>query len=283
MKNSNTTDEQQNEKLEGSHQKTSSASEQKESEQATEKSSSSADDQSKIYRNRRMTFLALLEAAMRYREVTWREEIEEYALQYEAGRVRFIDASTKANQRGKNHDWLPDGPTLRRWNRIFDSNKSRELDQYSKKVKSFNDRMYREMADTYKQLTEESNKFMDNFSTGAAMIIEEYMKASNTADIVSVCKLYNEGTFDQLINEGREKLKKQKEDEKNNSNDDHHSGSDDNYELQEKLTATPDTKSITELGGNDELDGHQQGRELQDGSVIINGGVEYRNNTGPTV
>lgn len=265
MKNSNTTDEQQNEKLEGSHQKTSSASEQKESEQATEKSSSSADDQSKIYRNRRMTFLALLEAAMRYREVTWREEIEEYGKQYENNRVKFIDASTKNNQRGKNHDWLPDGPTLKRWNRIFDSNKSRETEQYLKKVKSFNDRMYREVADTYKQLTEESSKWMDNFSTGAAMIIEEYMKAQNTADIISVCKLYNEGAFDQLINEGREKLKKQKEDEKNNVSADHHSGSDDGNELQEKIAATPDTKSITELGGSDELDRHQQIGELQDG------------------
>lgn len=207
---------------------------------------------------------------MRYREATWREEIEEYETVYENSRGAFIENSIKHNQK-KNKDYYPDSGTLKRWHKIFDGNRVREVEQYAKKVKSFNDRMYREVADTYKQLTEQSSKWMDNFSTGAGMIVEEYLKASNTADIVSICKLYNEGTFDQLINEGREKLKLQKEeDEKNKLSTDSNAGSVDVNNVQEKQPIDTNAANLAAAtnAANNELDGHVESGELQNGVII---------------
>jgi len=152
-----------------------------------------------MYRTNRMIFLALLESAMRYREATWREDVEYFKSSYEQGRVHFIEAST-AEVRKKKKDYFPDKVTTKRWNKIFDSNRDRDVSNFEKKIKSFNDRMYREVSDTFTQLSEKGQKDFDNYAAGTGMILEEYMKTKNTTHIVTLCKVYNEGGFDDLMN-----------------------------------------------------------------------------------
>lgn len=151
----------------------------------------------------RIIFLALLDSAMRYREGYFREELEEYK-DYLEGQV---DVKMKDLR-----DKVAAGKTLneRGTRRRIEKSHEDMFITFKNRKEKFNDACYREVENIVSEMTPASKANFDNYATGFGLLCEELLKAKNTSELLTVCKLYNQGLMDNAFAE----IKKKREDEK---------------------------------------------------------------------
>lgn len=147
-----------------------------------------------IHNKRRMIFLALLNQAMAYREGFFREDVE----LFEQAVIAQMDKQYNDPKVKKDSGWQK---------RAIKKVKALTLD-YDFQMKKFNNIVYKEIEETVKNFDEKQKAGFDNYSAGFGSIMEHYVNAKSTVEIISVCNMYNTGHFDAVfekIKEGREK------------------------------------------------------------------------------
>jgi hypothetical protein len=111
------------------------------------------------------------------------------------------------------------------------------------------------------------------------MILEEYIQAKNTTHIVTICKVYNEGGFDKML----EQLKpKEKQDEKTNQSDDSHNARRNDVNVQEEgiPTSYPTTSPEQPASGTP---GHEQVGDVQNVGIVRVDGTRHVIGTDPAI
>lgn len=172
-----------------------------------------------------MIFLALLDAAMRYREGYFREDIEAYDLHLQASLL-----NAKLDDRG----------SLRRGKAKCQT----MLINFKNKQEEFNRIAYKKVEEVVDQMGPGFKYNFDNYATGFGILAEEFLKAKNTTELLTVCKLYNQGLMENTFAE----IRKQRENEKTNIIvDSNNSANDsDNNIVQENESSTTATSEPTE-------------------------------------
>lgn len=150
----------------------------------------------------KLLFFTFLEAASRYREGYWREELEAYS--HDMRETAAVELSkADRGKRRKIERYIEESITL----------KKLELER-------FNRAMYN-LLDNQKMLySDQANMTFDNYATAFALMAEELEKADNSKHLLTVCRLYNEGYFEHVrerIIEGSQKLNNKYENEKSNN------------------------------------------------------------------
>lgn len=148
----------------------------------------------------RMIFLALLEAAMRYREGYFREELKNFTDDAKEDLERSIENS----KHGVNKK-----PRDRGWERRARVKIEEVMLKFKNEQEAFNRTAYKELEKVVSKMSEGLQTKFDNYSTGFGLMAEEFLKARNTTDLLIVCKIYNMGLLEETLNE----IKKTKEDE----------------------------------------------------------------------
>lgn len=217
----------------------------KEEEKASQQSS--ADGQSRLKAiNPKLLFLSLLESSMRYREAYFREEIELYEQQLEAAREQTF-SNPKNNIKNRFS-----------FDRKFDDRKKALVLDAKVKMEKFNKDAYHEIESVTKQLSESAQRAFDEFSTGFALLSEEFMIANSKKDLLIVAQAYNSGKFDAALIH-----LKNKENEKDaiiHTNPVHHN--DGELQKEQPAAGTGATAYAFSESAIAEL-GHQQERDLQ--------------------
>lgn len=149
-----------------------------------DKSSRTGETSKKV--NPKLLYLCLLEAALRYREAYFRDDIELFERQIESYRKPAMTFSQK-----KSFDKLKTGKVL----------------SLRTSMEKFNTAAYKEVENIIGQLPPPLQEVFDEFSTGFALLSEEFLIANDKGDLLAVCKAYNSGKFDEAIASLKEKVK----------------------------------------------------------------------------
>lgn len=154
-----------------------------------------------------MTFVTLLEAMMRYREATWRDDVIVYENTLKEGIQPAYDQWIINYKTKFKRD--PDGATIRNWNRDVERSIKNKVEVFTSDCEIFNKACYKMIERVTAAMSDAGKVSFDNFATGVGMVVEEYVKASNTTQFLTVCKLFNQGYFDSVFAE-IEKLEKER-------------------------------------------------------------------------
>lgn len=175
-----------------------------ESQNETSKQSPQEEQKSTLTEKRRMIFLALLDAAMRYREGYFREEIEGYVVHVESLRGQQLEL-TKSK--------LTKGQVLneRIFNRRFDEKAKSMIVNFKNKQEEFNRIAYKKIEEVVENMSPDFKYRFDNYTTGFGILMEEFMAAKNTTELLTICKLYNQGLMESTFAEIRKKRENEKE------------------------------------------------------------------------
>lgn len=140
-----------------------------------------------------MISLALLEASMRYREGYFREDIDAYAAHLESMREgNMKDTKEKVeSQKGRLN--------VKAFNKNFDKKASHLHIEYKNKQEAFNRTAYKKIEEIVGMMPGGFQTRFDNYVTGFGMLAEEFLKAKNTTQLLTVCKLYNQGAMDSIF------------------------------------------------------------------------------------
>lgn len=120
---------------------------------------------------------------MRYRESYFREDIEEYN--------KGINETYEAIKITSN---MPFSETRKR-----DAKVKAMTIEFKLKQEAFNKTCYQMIDSLEKMLSPEAKIKFDNYSTAYALMCEELIAAKNTTEIITICKAYNAGEFDELL------------------------------------------------------------------------------------
>ena len=134
-----------------------------------------------------MISLALLDASMRYREGYFREDIEKFA---EHVNERIDEVKYK-------HD--------RGWLRRSEAKAKGMVVDFKNKQEGFNRIVYQKIDEIVEVMPKGFQDRFDNYCTGFGMLAEEFLKAKNTSQMLTICKLYNEGMFENIFKDIEEK------------------------------------------------------------------------------
>lgn len=161
------------------------------------------------YNANKVVYLALLDAAMRYREATWREDIIVFEGQYKQMLPQKWEGFRIAYK--SKFDREPDGGVKRNWERDMERKIKNEVDVFRKEIEAFNRQAYKEVEKVVKVMSKKGQVDFDNYATGFGLLMEEFMSARNTTEMLTICRLYNAGKFDDafdqaLKEEGKEPI-----------------------------------------------------------------------------
>lgn len=182
----------------------------------------------------------MIDGAMRFRSVFVDEEIE--------ANNRLTNEVNKQLNRDKPNGWESMAKRNLINNNVFKARQEKTNEALLSVIEAHT-----------KNLNEEERKQFDGFVIGIKIMIEEFMEAKNSAEIITLVKLYNQGMLNGIF----EKFKpKNNENENPNSTDSNGA----NDVVQENNSATGNTESTNanERAGND---GHIEGGAVQNGDV----------------
>lgn len=137
------------------------------------------------YGRLKLVYYALLEGAMRYKEATWRMDVENYKT------VLIEEADALIKSKNLTHS---------KQRKLEDRVKGMSLDMEQKLIR-FNAEAYKELDYIKSQFSDKADTGFDNYSTGFGLIIEQFIDAKNTSDLLLLCSAYNKGLLDGLIEE----------------------------------------------------------------------------------
>lgn len=145
-------------------------------------SSNEAKQKLMIRHQQRIVSLALLEGSMRFRQGYYLDDIDDY-------RNKLV-----------NDVMNYDGKRDKGW----EKRAAKKIDFMVIEFKNKQERLNREMDNLVKEITagmsEEYKYKFDNYVTGLSMIVEEFMIAKNTKEMITLAKLYNQGLLDSVFN-----------------------------------------------------------------------------------
>lgn len=140
-------------------------------------------EQETIRAQHRVIFYALLEQAMRFREHFWREEMEDYWKMVEQTKDTVNHISEKSfSARKKQMDKIQNAGA-----------------EFQRRQEEFNRVAYATIERMENGLSPENKVRFDNYSTSYGLAAEELARAENTTDFLTVCRLYNEGYFNEML------------------------------------------------------------------------------------
>lgn len=196
-------------------------SNEQESQTMTSKELSPEEMKSQNTARNRVIFLALIESAMRYREGYFREEIEEFKSYLDAMVENKLAEAKQSSGRSIN-----ERATRRKILRAHDE----MFINFKNKKEQFNRLIYKEIESIVGEMGETFKANFDNYATGFGLICEELLKAKNTTELLTLCKLYNQGLMDNVFAE----IRKKRENEKTTPTDsDQHNATTSNSTVQE--------------------------------------------------
>lgn len=170
-------------------------------ENQTETSASTAEEnnskkQSVSYGHDKMIFLVLLEAAMRYREAYWRDEVQSFE---EIQKTAF-EAYCEKNKIGfsKKQKML--------------TRMSADNSAYRNEYEKFNALAYAEIRKSVKEESLKSGTPFDNYSASWGLAAQEFVRAKNTTELLTLMKSYNDGAFDDALEHVKSQQVKTEED-----------------------------------------------------------------------
>ena len=216
-----------------------------------------------------MTFLSLLEASLRYRQATWQFDVTYVETDFEKRRAETIKKWT--DDVIAKRKIYPDGKQLRNWARDFDKRKETSVAEYKLKQENFNKTMLAMVADTYNSLDDNSRAHFSKCAASYGKVLEEMFKAKNPAHFLTICRVYNEGGFDNILSN-----LKQTENEKTKHPDINATNDSVSQEQQQ-------TGIITVNDSNGSRTGHLESGELQDGVILNADGTKHFGGTDPEV
>lgn len=150
------------------------------------------------------------------------------------------------------------------------------------KMEKYNDAIYKEIEALRKQLSPNADTAFDNFATGFGLLCEEYLKARNTTELLTICKIYNQGQLDDVF-----AAIKQENHEKNDDDATYDRSSSANAMQEEQPTASTEPTSTdtttTDTGTQPTESRHEQDRDLQDGVRLEAVRDERLDNIGPEI
>lgn len=134
-----------------------------------------------IRHQQRVVSLALLEGSMRFRQGYYLDDIDDYR----NGLVNEV----------MNYDGKKD--------KGWEKRAAKKIDFMVIEFKNKQERLNREMDNLVKEITagmtEAYKQKFDNYVTGLSMIVEEFMVAKNTKELITLAKLYNQGLLDSVF------------------------------------------------------------------------------------
>jgi hypothetical protein len=135
-----------------------------------------------IRHQQRIVSLALLEGSMRFRQGYYLDDIDDYR----NGLVNEV----------MNYDGKRD--------KGWEKRAAKKVEFMVVEYKNKQERLNREMDNLVKSITsvmtEDYKQKFDNYVTGLSMIVEEFMVAKNTKELITLAKLYNQGLLDSVFN-----------------------------------------------------------------------------------
>lgn len=148
-----------------------------------------------IRHQQRVVSLALLEGSMRFRQGYYLDDIDDY-------RNRLMDEVMNY-----------DGKRDKGW----EKRAAKKIDFMVIEFKNKQERLNREMDNLVKEITagmtEDYKQKFDNYVTGLSMIVEEFMVAKNTKELITLAKLYNQGLLDGVFRKPEEQAANEPEEE----------------------------------------------------------------------
>jgi hypothetical protein len=147
----------------------------------------------------KMIFLALLSGVMEYRAQFIDKDLEANMVLCESMAEAMInDPKKKVNTPGKKK-------------RVEQKSMHMHYD-YKKKVERFDKVCTEEIAAVSQEFKIPDSEDFKAYCAGMGVIFEQYLNAKNTGDLISVCKAYNSGLLDELLNTLRaEQVEEKKE------------------------------------------------------------------------
>lgn len=197
----------------------------------------------------RLLSLAFAEACMRFREGHWREDVDDY---------RLFCEETMRNYDGKRD---------KGWEKRAQEKVDHMVIEFKHKQETLNRSIYSVIEQVNGRLSEENKKRFDDYVAGISILVEGFLSAKNTTELLTLVNLYNEGLLDSVF----EKFKTTRN-EINNQNSNVSTDDSSSNTMQEKGN-NPDTGS----GSSKEPDhdaGHEQIRELSNDSMQPGDGDE---------
>lgn len=143
-----------------------------------------------------MIFLALLNQALAYREGYFREDVQ----LFEEAVIAQMDAQFNDPKVKKDKGWT---------NRALKKVKALTLD-YDFQMKKFNNIAYKEIEDTTKYFDDKQKAGFDNYSAGLGSLMEHYVNAKSTVELISVCNMYGQGLLDSVFEKLKDGVAKEK-------------------------------------------------------------------------
>jgi len=132
----------------------------------------------------RLIFYALLESAMRYREGFYREDIEQYNEMLILHNQKALDEANSFSKRKKINDFI-----------------AGKTNTFALEQGKTNKLIYDTIEKLQNTLSPAGKISFDNYSTAFGLMCEELVKAKNTTEILTVCRLYNSGAMDETFEE----------------------------------------------------------------------------------
>lgn len=192
-----------------------------------------------------MIFLALLEEAMRYREAYYRDEINLYSEQLSEGRDQINRENGTNGTKQRKFEEKVKGMVL----------------SLKVSMEKFNASCYTEIEHVTKQFSTKADDTFDKYATGFGRIIEHYVDAKSTGEILGLCKAYNEGKLDNYI----QTIKNMRNDENKNVISNYTVRSDDDNVSQEnRITPTEASGLAAPSDPKYKNNGHDNDRGVQD-------------------
>lgn len=134
-----------------------------------------------------MIFLALLSGAVAYRQNYIEQEVEDNRiLCEEMGNSMVNDNAKKIN-------------TAAEQKKVRQKMAGTHY-VFRKRVERFTDACLKEIEMAKSEFKIPTNKSFENYIKGFGVIIEQYLNAKDTGDILSVCQAYNAGLLDEALN-----------------------------------------------------------------------------------
>lgn len=144
----------------------------------------------------RIISIGLFEAAMRYRESYYRDDLVEYE---KMCHEELEKVSAKYTDRGQKRRAKERAEVV--------------ILKFKNDQERFNNTVYDHINKVTQTMPPTTQIGFDNYATGFGLIMEEFLRAKNTTHLIAIMKAYNEGLLDNVI-----ELIKPKEDEKDKAN-----------------------------------------------------------------
>lgn len=121
--------------------------------------------------------------------------------------------------------------------------------------------------------SEQSKERFDNYVAGVSLLVEEFINAKNTTEMLTLCRLYNQGLLDNVF----ENFKPKKDEDKNpidESRSIYHDGTDSVRGIVQETNsgAAEHTEGTNEQS---EQPGHIESGDVSNGELQSDGGAEH--------